>query len=79
MTGKAEQEGRKGDGANTLDANNASINAHSSDSTSQPSLKDISDQISNLRTQLTADLTAFKEDVKREVKEELSEFRQQIN
>lgn len=79
MTGKAEQEGRKGDGANTLDANNANINAHSSDSTSQPSLKDISDQISNLRTQLTADLTAFKEDVKREVKEELSEFRQQIN
>lgn len=78
MTGKAEQEGHKGGEAKTLDANHASINARS-DSNAQPSLKDISDQISSLRTQLNADLTSFKEDVKREVKEELSEFRQQIN
>jgi len=77
MTGKAEQEGRKE--ANTPEANNANINAHSSASTSQPSLKDISDQITNLRTQLNTDLTSFKDEVKREVKEELSEFRQQIN
>lgn len=52
------------------DANNAP--AH-------PNLKDISDQISNLRAQLNADLMSFKEEVKRDKKDELAEFRLQIN
>ena len=79
MTEKTGKAGLAENDENTRDANDANKNEHGTDSASELSLKDISDQISCLRTQLNADLTSFKEDVKREMKEELTEFRQQIN
>lgn len=79
MTEKPDKTELKGSEADTRDANHASEDDHGIHAVSEPSLKDISDQISGLRTQLNADLTSFKDEVKRDMKEELTAFRQQIN
>lgn len=79
MTEKMGKAGLVESDENSGDANHANKSVHGSELASELSLKDISDQITCLRTQLNADLMSFKEDVKREMKEELTEFRQQIN
>lgn len=80
MAEKADKDVPSPDKDNTSNANAAKGKEHGSDSEAvHSSLKNISEQISFLRTELKADLASFKEDFKQDMKNELTEFKHQIN